>query len=197
MNDLEQSRVPTRWWYWWPVLIGPVAILCIFFLTPDDYVRRSWKPALEVAAIALTIAALAAGLTRFASRRLEYHLLLAMLAMTVLFREIHWNWMDKGVYIMVAILGAWGWFRRREMDTFLDPNPMARVWLIATGCTYVLSQAIARRALRGIDAALGGVLQEDRFYDDMEEVLECLSHLMLLVTIIVDSRRPLAPRRTK
>ena len=81
----------------------------------------------------------------------------------------------------VAALATWGWIRRDRMNRFLDPNPWARVWLIATGCTYVLSQAVARRAFRSI------LPEEDRFYDDLEELLECTAHTMLIVTILVGS----------
>ena len=42
---------------------------------------------------------------------------------------------------------------------------MGTGWLITTGCTYVLSQAVALRAFRSI------LPEEDRFYDDLEELL--------------------------
>ena len=177
----ESTKIKAVWWTWWPVLLGPLVMLVFYQVTGDDYVSLSWKPTLEVVALVLTPVAVLAGLIRFGYQRLEYHLLLTLLAGAILLREIHWEWTTKFVYVAVAALATWGWIRRDRMNRFLDPNPWARVWLITTGCTYVLSQAVARRAFRSI------LPEEDRFYDDLEELLECTAHTMLIVTILVGS----------
>ena len=174
-------KIKAVWWTWWPMLLGPLVMLCFYQVVGDDYVPVSWKPTLETIALVLTPIAILAGLIRLGVQRLEYHLLLTLLACAILLREIHWDWTTKFVYAAVVALAIWGWVRRNRMNRFLDPNPWARVWLIATGCTYVLSQAVARRAFRSI------LPEEDRFYDDLEELLECTAHTMLIVTILVGS----------
>lgn len=174
---------PTRWWYWWPFLLGPAAMLVCYLTFPESYTREAYKPRFEVVALVLASTALGVGILRLAWQRTEYHLLLALLAGTVLLREIHWDWTTSFVYISVAVLAAWGWCWRRRIDRFLDPNPSARCWLIATAFTYVLSQAIARRAFRGI------LPEEELYYGDIEELVENLSHAMLIVCILVGSWR--------
>lgn len=175
------TKINAIWWTWWPLLLGPLVMLCFYQVVSDYYVSLSWKPTLETVALVLTSTAILMGLIRLGVQRLEYHLILTLLAGAVLLREIHWDWTTKFVYVAVAVLALWGWVRRARMNRFLDPNPSARVWLIATGCTYVLSQAVARRAFRSV------LPEEDRFYDDLEELLECTAHAMLIVTILVGS----------
>ena len=81
---------------------------------------------------------------------------------------------------MLAVLGL-VWHER--VLGFLRRQPTVRVWLVATGGTYVLSQAIARRAFRDV------MPNEAEVYSDMEEMIEVLSHLMLFVTLLVGSWR--------
>lgn len=174
-------KVRAVWWSWWPVLLGPTVSVGFYLVVPEDYVRGSGRSIFEITAIILTGTAVMVGLFRLGVQRLEYHVILTLLACTVLLREIHWNWTDLFVYVAVFTLACWGWLRRRSLDIFLDVNPSARVWLIASGCTYVLSQAMARRAFRGF------LPEENRFYNDLEELLECMAHVMLIVTILVGS----------
>jgi hypothetical protein len=177
----KPTKIKAIWWTWWPLLLGPIVMFCFYFGAGAAYVSLSWKPTLELVAIALTSTAVCIGLVRYGVQRLEYHLLLTLLSGAILLREIHWDWTTKFVYVAIALLAVWGWIRRDRMNRFLDPNPWPRVWLIATGCTYVLSQAMARRAFRSI------LPEEDRFYDDLEELLECTAHAMLIMTILVGS----------
>ncbi|MDG2201480.1 MAG: hypothetical protein P8K80_09915 [Phycisphaerales bacterium] len=174
---------PTRWWYWWPFLLGPAAILACYLSFPEDYTRELYKPFLEKLALVLASSALGLGIIRLAWQRLEYHLLLTLLSGAVLLREIHWDWTTTFVYAAVVILAAWGWCWRRRIDRFLDPNPSARCWLVATAFTYVLSQALARRVFRDV------LPEEDRYFGDIEELMENLAHAMLIMSILVGSWR--------
>tara|TARA_Y100000589_G_scaffold20775_1_gene17052 strand:+ start:2239 stop:2739 length:501 start_codon:yes stop_codon:yes gene_type:complete len=148
---------------------------------PADYTREAFKPTFEVVALALASTAVGLGIVRLAWQRTEYHLLILLLAASILLREIHWDWTTKFVYIAVAVLAAWGWFWRKRVDGFLNPNPSVRCWLIATAFTYVLSQAIARRAFRDI------LPEEELYYGDTEELVENLAHAMLIVCIVAGS----------
>ena len=115
---------PTRWWYWWPFLLGPAAILACYLSFPEDYTRELYKPFLEKLALVLASSALGLGIIRLAWQRLEYHLLLTLLSGAVLLREIHWDWTTTFVYAAVVILAAWGWCWRRRIDRFLESEPL-------------------------------------------------------------------------
>ena len=177
----HDAKRPTRWWYWWPFLLGPCAMAACYLTFPADYTREAFKPTFEVVALALASTAVGLGIVRLAWQRTEYHLLILLLAASILLREIHWDWTTKFVYIAVAVLAAWGWFWRKRVDRFLNPNPSVRCWLIATAFTYVLSQAIARRGFRDI------LPEEELYYGDTEELVENLAHAMLIVCIVAGS----------
>ena len=177
----DSPKNPTRWWYWWPFLLGPVTIAVCYLSFPEDYTREVFKRRLETLALVLASSAFVLGLVRLTWQRLEFHLLLALVAGAVLLREIHWDWTTKFVYIAVVVLAAWGLAWRRRIDRFLDPNPSVRCWLFATAFTYVLSQAIARRAFRDI------LPEEELYYGDIEEIMENLAHAMLIITILIGS----------
>ena len=181
--DVQLGKVPTRWWMWWPLLLGWIGMAVAYGLDrsgPHEYYN---KPSLERMAIAVTSACVLAGVIRFAVTRRRFHLLMCCGACVVLLREIHWDWTTKFVYIALAVLAVLGLVWHERVLGFLRRQPTVRVWLVATGGTYVLSQAIARRAFRDV------MPNEAEVYSDMEEMIEVLSHLMLYVTLLVGSWR--------
>jgi hypothetical protein len=145
------------------------------------------KPALEWGAILLTGTALLLALVHLSVTRTRLQLLLCAVAVTVMCREFHWDWTTKAVYASLGLIAAIAFVWRADLVRSLDRSPTLRVWLTATAVTYVLSQAIARRAFRGI------IPDEELVYSDMEELVENVAHLMLAVTVMVGPWRRKRP----
>ena len=162
-----------------PILCGGTGMTIAYTLWATGPWSLYNKPSLERMAIAVTILGVIAGLTRALASRDRFHSLLAVVAVIVLLREIHWEWTTKFVYIALAAVTVVGLIWRDKVIGYLHRHPMVRVWFTSTVLTYVLSQAIARRAFRGI------MPNEEPVYSDMEELVEVVSHLMLVITILV------------
>lgn len=180
------GKVPTTWWQWWPLLMGPAGMA--FTLTAHAAAKPHLyaKPTHEVIAIVLTSLAVLAALTKLALVRHRFCLLLSLLCMCVLLREIHWDWTTKFIYISVAALAAWAVAWRRDLFPLVDARPQLRIWLISTAATYVLSQFIARKGFQYTLFFLPGVAGLfGQTYDNMEEVVENVGHAMLLVTVLL------------
>lgn len=180
----------------WPLVLGPIGIGWCLIAACLDWPALQDKPIQEVVALTVTPIAFVAGLVRSVRTRQPVAILLTAVAATTLLREIHWEWTTKGVYVLLALIAAWGAAWRKRVMPYLDANPREGAWLICTAATYVLSQFVARRGfqhLLGESSGLGALFEAS--YDDMEEVLENIAHLMLLITILHGRRgRALWPR---
>jgi hypothetical protein len=177
MDKAESDRWSLR--HWWPLALGPLAILCVYGAHHVGWTSIIAKPPHEALALVLIFSASLA----FAARALHgdgpAYTILGVLATAFACREVHWAWTHKGVY--VAVLGVFVWalcWRER-----LLPNVMAGrflPWLVSTGFVYVLSVLVARRAFRGI------LPLEPELHVALEETLENVAHAMLLLTAFSD-----------
>ena len=173
------TKVPARWWHWWPLLIGPAGMAYVYVLFLLDRQDLAHKPTLEVIALYLAYTAAACSLLHLRVNRHPYYLLLSCVAITVVLREYHWDWTSGFVYVALGAIAVWGVFWWKRLAPYLDAYPSVRIWLICTAITYVLSQVIARRAFEHV------MPHEPLVYSDMEEVVENLSHSMLIVAALV------------
>ena len=179
VRRLQEHLMPTRWWGWWPLLLGPLGVGFVYLAAALDWPAALHKPTLERLAIGLTIASAAILLLRSAVRRHSFHVLMAALAVVVVCREFHWDWTDKTVYAALVVLAVWGWIWRGRVFPFLDGHPRTRVWFIATVVAYVFSQVIARRVFRDI------LPNEQALHVPLEEIAETVAHSCLLVVALL------------
>jgi hypothetical protein len=179
-------KVPTRWWNWWPLLIGPAGMVYSYIVIVNGQPQLAYKPYLEIIAIGVVYAAAACSLLHLFVSRHPYYLLLSCVAIVVVLREHHWDWTTHFVYGALVAIAIWGALWWKRLAPYLDLHPPVRVWLICTAITYFLSQCIARRAFEQV------MPNEELVYDHMEEVVENLSHIMLIVSALVG---PWASRR--
>ncbi len=169
----------------WPLILGPLGIGWCLLAAELGWPALHAKSVQEIVALTVTPLALAAGLVRSARTAQPVAILLTAVAATTMLREIHWDWTTKGVYVLLALIACWGLLWRKRVMPYLDANPREGAWLICTAATYVLSQFVARRGFQHIlpeSSPLHALFQAS--YDDMEEVVENIAHLMLLVTIL-------------
>jgi len=176
------------WWKGmalWPLLL-PVACAALTVLA----YRMDWtwllaKANHEVIApplLGLTVVLLAA-----AWWRTRAELLLAVLVVSVAFlcREIHFDGVDRPVYLTLFAVLFWVWRRWPQMRATLATWP-ARCWLVASYSSYVLSQVVARRVFKGLP-------DERALHVPVEELVETCAHLLFLYTAWRAFRGPVPP----
>jgi len=121
------TKTPTRWLDWWPLLLGPLGMVVAYAIDRSGPPPWYTKPRMEEIAIGVSAAALAAAvLHALVARRLIFVLLLGV-ALTVLLREIHWEWTTTAVYISLASIGVLAFFLRHELIPYLRTHARARV----------------------------------------------------------------------
>lgn len=128
----------------------------------------------EVAALVLVSVAAAVFGLRWAIGRGHFHLVFLAVSVVFLCREIHFRGTDVGVYVAAGLIGAWAFVWRRRLLGSLVGRPRGR-WLVATMWSYLLAILVQQRALRGV------LPDESLVHSQLEEVLENLSHLLLVV----------------
>lgn len=101
------AKVPTRWWNWWPLLLGPCGAASVYILYAKDAMDFAPKPIQERVAIGLSITAFCVCVLHLLVGRRPFHLLLSAVALTVVCREFHWEWTNTFVYASLAAIAAW------------------------------------------------------------------------------------------
>lgn len=187
---------------YWPLLLGPLAAAIVVVLgrfewsfdfyipamVDNDYtfVRTHWELSrldarLEEVAPWLILIPTALYWIRAIATRNPLYMILTGMAASLLCREIHFDGMDKAIYVLGVVVVVWliAW-----RDILVDPLKDARHkrWLIATMATYLLSQIIARRAFKSIPG-------EAAIHCYLEEGVETAGHLMMIVTSLVGNWR--------
>lgn len=127
--------------------------------------------------LALPVLALSAIIFLFCAigYRFRFAALLAGLAAAFFCREWHFPGTGVGIYIYLVCAAFWAYSWREEIFKVLQNRPL-KIWFIATGLTYFLSQFIARRAFRSLYLPL-----EEQLHVPFEEVVETTAHIMLLI----------------
>ncbi len=179
------------WWQWWPLLIGPAAMLLTYVAYWCNWTWFLSKESHEIAALALLTGATAAYLAAALRGRNPAHVILTVLAAVFLCRELHFVGTNNGTYIALVLLAVWSWRWRARLVTATAVG-LFRPWLFASGWAYFLSQLVARRVFRGMP--LEEQLQNPGW---LEETVETGAHLALLITAFADLFGRRISRHTK
>ncbi|MHC4995246.1 MAG: hypothetical protein ACYTGQ_09365 [Planctomycetota bacterium] len=185
-DDLTGDLGRFRWYHWLPLDAGPLGIVFVYACYAAGELYFCSRAFNEPLAIVLTTTASLCYLVRVCRSDNPVFKLLLALALAFLCREIHFTGTGKGVYIAIACIGAWAWWKQEQL---MEPLRVGRLkpMLIMTAVTYLLSQLIARRVF--IDYL--PIPLADELQTNMEEVVENTSHLMLIATAFSDGfRRP-------
>ena len=177
---VQHRHVPLRWWHWWPVLLGPAAVLLTYVAYWSDWDWFLSKQLHETMALALLAAATAAYLSAAWRGRSPVHVIMVVLAAAFLCREIHFVGTSNGVYVALVVLAIWSWHWRKRLIPATAVGRL-RPWLFASACTYLLAQLVARRVFRGMP--LEETLQNPGW---LEEAVETTAHVVLLITAFAD-----------
>ena len=174
-NFLGMIRRLLGYFRWELCLIWPV-VLAFVYAGFFAHSRLLSKGLNEVAAPVILGVAVLVMLARWLGERQPLILLLLVLDAIFLCRELHFEGTTKGVYVALFLLGIWTalWWRNIRDDL---RRSTTTPYLLFGFMTYVLSQAVARRAFRGI---LPLEADFDVFRTGLEEVLENVAHLTML-----------------
>lgn len=161
-------------WHWWPLVLAPLAVAGVYLAEALGRAELISKGPHEVAGVVLLSIAAAVSGVRWAVGRERFHLVLLALSVAFLCREIHFRGAHRGVYVAAGLIGAWAFAWRRPLLASLADRPRGR-WLVATMWSYLLAILVQRRAFRGV------LPNEAVLHSQLEEVLENVSHLLLVV----------------
>ncbi len=179
--NFSTKRPFNGWGHWWPLLIGPVAMVLVYVAHVLQWSRLLDKSLQETLALVITVLAFVGFAIRYYRGRSPVHLILVVLAVVFFCREVHFAGTSSGVYVALVVIGAWAIHWRRRLKPLMDGGQL-RFWLVSTFATYLLSQLIARRVFRFLP-------HESELHIPLEEIVENVAHLMFFVTSFVGRRQ--------
>ena len=159
---------------WWPMLLGPAAMLIVYIANADRQEQYVSKGPNERIALILLAVPLINFLLQSAVFKRGFCLFMACLSAAFFCREWHFPGTSVGIYIALAMLAFWAIKRKDDFEQYIGRGSF-RIWLIATFATYLLSQLIARRVFHYVNLPL-----EEHLHIYFEETVETTAHLMLL-----------------
>lgn len=127
-----------------------------------------------------------------ATRPAPYYKWLAIFALCLFLRELHFRTTNTGFYIAIVVLLWWASHARDRLEPFFSNRTIVTL-LMAVLWTYAVSKTFDRHLWDGL---MTGSLSRDLF----EENLEILGHLLFVVLVMVSGAigiaSPTASRET-
>ncbi len=166
-----------------PLLAGPLSVVLVK-LAQFTYPRFNtyFSADLEVIAPYLIGAVVAIYVIRSIVTLNPLYIITVFLAFSLLLREIHYDFMGKGIFVCFAIIVAWSVLWRKQLVKPIQNDWRHTSWLVATIAIYFLSQVVAKRVFRFIPG-------EQSLHTQFEEGIETMAHLMFIVTALLGSWR--------
>lgn len=175
---------------WWrkvsykPMLFPPLALAAgvgVSLLWPGWFQHiQTW---LEAPAPYLMLLVSALYAVRTVATRNPLYLILTVLAATFACREFHFAGTHRGVYAVLGLLAVWVVLWRNRLFWVLRRDYRHFSWLLAMVVAYVLSQLLARRALKFLPG-------EAVSHRSLEEWTETAAHLVFLTAALVGTWKP-------
>ncbi len=188
-TSLSGKYAMKRYIAWWPLLLGPLAMVGVYIAGLAGRLEYVSKPIHERMAPWLLLIPLVGFALRAAVARKEFYLFMAVFSAVLFCREWHFTGTGPGVYVGLGLLAFWAVRRKDHLWVWVAGSPL-RIWLGSVLATYALSQLIARRFFRHL-----GLPYEDEFHIALEETVETAGHLMMIVVLLLAWR--LIPRSAK
>ncbi len=114
-----------------------------------------------------------------ATRPQVYYKWLALFAVSLLLRELHFRGTNTGFYIAFVLLIGWASYARDRFEPFISNRTIVTL-LMSVIWTYLVSKSFDRHVW---DALMTGSLSRDLF----EENLEILGHVLFVVLVVVSA----------
>jgi len=169
-----------RFCHWWPMLLGPAAMVLVCLTNGTTQQEIFSKGSNEAMALVLVGTALVFFALQAIIFRSEFHLFMAVLCAAFFCREWHFAGTSKGIYVALVLLGIWAVIRRVKFTGVIGKSHL-RIWTVTMMATYLLSQLVARRVFKHIPI----LPNEDNLHIPLEETLETLAHLTMIVVCVI------------
>jgi hypothetical protein len=186
MSNISDNMTPIpnvahkpKFWLWWPVLLGPIAMISVYLAKGLEFEGFYNKRIHETLALIILPLAIVSYGTGAAYGRRPIHLILTVLTIALFCREWHFTGTSTGIYISLVAIGIWTYLWREKIKPALQYRQF-RIWLISTCATYFLSVLISRRLFKHLFLPM-----EKQLHVPLEEVTETAAHLMLLITSLI------------
>ncbi len=216
MTELNTFK-PMRWFLFWPVLIAPVLLLCLYvacLTSQTAYKAFFWldeKGAVDDYAPLVLLIPAALYWMRAMVTRNPLYMILTVASATLLLRELHWDPMIK-VAAYPVLLGCFFWMAIWS-DILAEPFRRDRkhtVLLVATLAAYLFAQVVEKRIFKfeldmdinrsslGLEMALQQMalgfrqalcVVDDTLHSKFEEVMEMTANGLLAISALVGSWR--------
>ena len=188
----ENARGRLRWFHFWPLLLGPATVGLIALasryyggIDPNNADLNHIRLDTHLDWVAPRLALVTAFLfwVRCMGTRNPLHMVLTVVAGTLLLRELHWsddNWspiIKNSAPPILIICGIWAWIWRDLLKRPLADRRHA-VWVIAAAATFLLAQLIERRVFRFVPG-------EGPIHSKLEEAVEVAGHVSLLIAALI------------
>jgi len=188
------------WPHWWPLLFGPCVIVTVYIARAGGYLEVFGRSVQDDSPLpyVLTLTAFAIAAARAFVTRNTLMGLIAIMALAVFNREVHWEIPLEGgdafsptttmAYLTLAGVLAFGYLRYERVGPWLCRGRVAQ-WLIIAAATYVLAVAVGKGWIKFM-------LPDDRAIRNyLEETCENAAHITLIVTTLTGWRKPREPER--
>jgi hypothetical protein len=192
-TGMEKSQIETtplsdrRPLDFWPFMLWMLPIILVYGLGALGYQQLLNKRINDTIAQMplLGIAVISFGWLAWKTRN-EFVIVLTLLSLGFFAREWHFEGTTAGVFVVVAILGAWFVLRIDVMRSLIKNTPV-EIWVWATALCYLISQLIAKRVFG--PNYLNWLPMERQYEVFLEETTETMAHVMLIITSLVAWRQ--------
>ncbi|HEX2840321.1 hypothetical protein [Hyphomicrobium sp.] len=165
---------------YWVLLVPALGIVIIYFLNTmpgaSPYLTKDSAEFLSPIVLAVGVA-IAAWLA--VTRPEIYYKWLAVFAVCLLLRELHFRGTNTGFYIAFVLLIGWASYARDRFEPFISNRTIVTL-LMSLIWTYLVSKSFDQHFW---DAHMTGSLSRDLF----EENLEILGHVLFVALVVVSA----------
>lgn len=166
----------------WPFMLWTLPFIVVYSLGYFGLERLCGGGVNEQFALPLVLISVVGYGLLFWQRHNEFSLVMFVLSVGFFCREWHFAGTSKGVYVVVAFVGVWFVYRRKEIGILIKNTPV-EIWLWAAFLCYGMSQLVARRIFA--EKNLGLLPMEEQYHIPLEETMETMAHLILAATCLV------------
>lgn len=170
----------------WVLLVPAAGALVIALLsTRPTIAPYLTKDSAEIISPIILAIGVAIGAWLAATRAEPYYKWLAVFALCLFLRELHFRGTNTGFYIAIVALIWWASHARDRLEPFISNRTVVTL-LMAVLWTYFISKTFDRHLW---DQAMTGTLTRDLF----EENLEILGHLLFVLLVMVSALVEVVP----
>lgn len=167
---------------YWPMLICFLPIIYVYVVKHFGYDGLCSRGNNEMLAMPLVfVSVVSYGLLAW-RRKNEFALVMFVLSLGFFCREWHFVGTSNGVYVVLAIVGGWFVYRRKQIGKLIACT-RPELWTWASFACYAMAQIVARRVFG--PKYLNVLPMEDVYHIFFEETIESTAHIMLAITSFI------------